>query len=293
MRLLGRVNLYQRHLAQLENENGPIFQDMNLRQLLQINLSILTGIEELFLTDDLQIHPDPELNIFEIRQIFEANLINAGGIADAHRFQRLLETLRGLLESSGAIQSPLHQPRYFFHYLIRQLSAFNVKVMERPLGQGNNIINTTVLDLNRRDFPQVFCSHAYDDHLHTYSMFRYFYDNGIYLYLDWMHNTASDNGIELKHTLNRELERSEQLLFLRTTNSELCIRGKNMIRGWCSWEMGNYYGSGSADEKYLLNLYSVNNCERYNNLQLHGLKVLTGIEHRTLEGVKIDPADLF
>ena len=48
---------------------------------------------------------------------------------------------------------------------------------------------------------------------------------------------------------------SNQFLFLRTTNSELRIRGNNnSIRQWCAWEIGNFY-TKHKEEKYYTSFY--------------------------------------
>ncbi|HEL9598552.1 TPA: hypothetical protein ACGOW9_001396 [Streptococcus suis] len=95
----------------------------------------------------------------------------------------------------------------------------------------------------RNGFVQVFLSHAYLDRLYTLGLFKFFYDKGVYLYIDWMHNTASNqqNVVPLKQLLGQELDNSNQLLFLRTINSELSISGGNhQVRQWCSWEIGYF-----------------------------------------------------
>ena len=77
-----------------------------------------------------------------------------------------------------------------------------------------------------KNMPKVFLSHAYTDQLFTIALFKCLYDNGIYLYVDWMHNTKMQT-LKLKDSLIRELNSSHQILFLRTLNSELKLRGGN------------------------------------------------------------------
>jgi len=90
----------------------------------------------------------------------------------------------------------------------------------------------------RTDMPKIFLSYAYTDQLFTISLFKYFYDNNIYLYVDWMHNGKLKTN-SLKDKLISELETSNQILFLRTLSSELKLRGGNhQIRQWCAWEIG-------------------------------------------------------
>lgn len=69
-----------------------------------------------------------------------------------------------------------------------------------------------------------------------------------------MWNGVNSNSSITKKILEDELNRSKQLLFLRTINSELRIRGNHNIRRWCSWEIGNFYTKHS-DEKYYTSFY--------------------------------------
>lgn len=50
---------------------------------------------------------------------------------------------------------------------------------------------------------------------------------------DGVNNNSSIN----KSNLESALADSDQLLFLRTTNSELRVRGNNSVRQWCAWEI--------------------------------------------------------
>ena len=136
-----------------------------------------------------------------------------------------------------------------------------------------------------------FLSHAYVDKLYCIALFKYFIDNGIYLYIDWMHHREADNGLDLKRTLGHELCRSEQLLFLRSPNSELQLKGNKSVRSWCSWELGYFASQTHPDEpwfgeEYLLNLYYNG---PYYNLMLHGMRELTNIQNSRMIGKLINP----
>ena len=110
-----------------------------------------------------------------------------------------------------------------------------------------------------QNMPKVFLSHAYTDQPVTMSLFKYLYKNNIYLYVDWMHNTKMQT-LKLKNSLIRELNSSHQILFLRTLNSELKLRGgNNQIRQWCAWEIGcfdciNQYNNNN-NNKFYFNVY--------------------------------------
>lgn len=124
--------------------------------------------------------------------------------------------------------------------------------------------------------PKVFLSYAYIDQPHTISLFKYFYDNGIYLYVDWMHNGKLKT-IKLKDKLINELESSNQILFLRTLNSELKLRGgNNQIRQWCAWEIGCFdYINRFKNNKFYINHY-INNTSPHSDM-IDGYNVMTGI----------------
>lgn len=124
--------------------------------------------------------------------------------------------------------------------------------------------------------PKVFLSHAYTDQLLTISLFIYLYNNGIYLYVDWMHNGKLKT-IKLKNKLINELESSNQILFLRTLNSELKLRGgNNQIRQWCAWEIGCFdYINQFKNNKFYINHY-INNTTPQSDM-IDGYNVMTGI----------------
>lgn len=313
MQQFARMDLYQWLRDGIGETISPVFVEMSLQNLIQVNLELLNGIEEHFLTQDLigselaDSGPDDEYRdpdwwpgqsgIFDYNQppdrrllaeIFARNLENAQRLLQNDAGRRLIRILSQMLSDLQQREGPYEDTRYFFNHLIRQLSALNVRVLESPMRMDNKMATWKALDLDRENRIQVFCSHAYKDHLYTYALFHYLYHcEQIYLYLDWMHNAASTDGSVLKAMLQKELKRSEQLLFIRTLNSELKIRGQSMIRGWCSWELGNYYGGLNGSEKYLLNLYSLERYDRYDNLQLHGLKILYAVHDGRLHGKRI------
>lgn len=129
-----------------------------------------------------------------------------------------------------------------------------------------------------KNMPKVFLSHAYTDQLFTIALFKCLYDNGIYLYVDWMHNTKMQT-LKLKDSLIRELNSSHQILFLRTLNSELKLRGgNNQIRQWCAWEIGcfdciNQYNNNN--NKFYFNVYIDSTTPRSD--MIDGYKPITGI----------------
>lgn len=128
----------------------------------------------------------------------------------------------------------------------------------------------------RTDMPKIFLSYAYTDQLFTISLFKYFYDNNIYLYVDWMHNGKLKTN-SLKDKLISELETSNQILFLRTLSSELKLRGGNhQIRQWCAWEIGCFdYINQYRNNRFFINYY-IDSVFPQSDL-IDGFKVMTKI----------------
>lgn len=110
--------------------------------------------------------------------------------------------------------------------------------------------NLNILDKTSSKGNLVFLSYAYTDKLYTIGLFLFFEKRGILLFIDWMNNPEHLSGYELKVSLNKALTKCEQLLFLRSVNSELSIRGSSQIRQWCSWEIGNYYCKRPSEKFY-------------------------------------------
>lgn len=101
-----------------------------------------------------------------------------------------------------------------------------------------------------------------------------------------MNQKDQKDGRVLKNNLENALADSEQLLFIRSVNSELDINGKHIIRPWCSWELGNFY-TKNKDEKYFINLYSVRDYKDKSNIQIHGMKLFQDVVGQKLTGPAI------
>ena len=136
----------------------------------------------------------------------------------------------------------------FFRYLLKAIAEYQEEVIE------TNFIDITDIVRVRLGRNQTFLSYAYYDKGLTQALFYYFWLRSGFLYVNWMWNGVNSNSSITKKILEDELNRSNQLLFLRTINSELKIRGNHSIRQWCSWEIGNFYTKHS-DEKYYTSFY--------------------------------------
>ena len=131
-------------------------------------------------------------------------------------------------------------------------------------------LNKTVGDGKNRK--KTFLSYAFEDKGLSLSLYIYFHLHGGFLYVDWMWNKRIKKCDRLKKIIDNELGTSTQLLFLRTTTSELKIQGNHTIRQWCSWEIGNFY-TKNKNKKYILDFYST----AKNNFFLETFKIMKGV----------------
>ena len=136
----------------------------------------------------------------------------------------------------------------FFRYLLKTIAEYQEEVIEA------NFIEIEDISRVRFGRKQTFLSYTYYDKGLTQALFYYFWLRSGFLYVNWMWNGVNSNSSITKKILEDELNRSNQLLFLRTINSELRIRGNHSIRQWCSREIGNFYTKHS-DEKYYTSFY--------------------------------------
>ena len=267
MEVLGRVNLY-RNL--INKDISQMFKDVIL-----VNLKLLENVEELFMTDETG-----KTNLLQGRQeVITLIRRNTIGLKDLdisisdRRISALQKKINKQLELYEKKENTDKNARSLFNQLLNEIEFFNNANLEKDF-----LISKRE---KQESMTQVFLSHAHDDKAYAAALFYYFYDYGIYLYVGWMHNDEILDGIKLKRMLNNELTNSNQLLFLRTVNSELDISGKQYLKPSCSWELGNFYHGRNGDDKFLINLYSV---DGYKNSQLHGLRLYTGVVNKRLEG---------
>lgn len=278
MREISRIALYE---YLIRRRQPDVFMD-----IISYNYELIYNIEEMFLTDDLKengsYNSQREKENLAVEEILIVLRNNIENIKNNEGFQRNLRIQESILAVETIISSFEEENRKrrtakgLFNKLINELCAVNSAVITR--GRIPNYMQR-----NEEKIPQVFLSHAYDDKLYTYALFEYFYRRGVYLYVDWMHRDNIDDGKKLKQDLHEEIINSSQLLFMRTLNSELNIQGKQAIRSWCAWELGDFYSSIGIEEKFFFNLYSTDN---YSSQQLHGMKLFTGVKCGRLQGVE-------
>lgn len=279
---IDRVTLYRSVQSMLNKDNNQLqnfiseqFEEsfrLTLYRLLQLNITILIGIEDKFLINSKNIEID-QLDLKEL-YISNLNIFNTEYDFDDEKNIKKLESFKDVIDKSK-------DNYYAFNSLINLLSDINNSIINQFKVDGN--IPNGNRGMSSSDLNKVFLSHAYDDKLYTLSLFIFMLKNHIFLYVDWIFSPNFKNGVDIKSNLSKHLSESKQLLFLRTVNSEFSIRGSGNIRGWCSWELGTFYtlNKMQSDDKYYIELYKGKNNQQKNK-QLDGIKPLKAINNGKL-----------
>ena len=238
---------------------------IEMKKIMKINVIILDGIESHF----FNYEETKELDNIEVTYLNNINQVRAYLSSDE------IEKLEAINFRSNK------DNRYNFNQLINTLNSINHKYIKKHNSESIKKIRKDFYKAMSRNRNIVFLSHAFDDMLYTFSLFMYFYFNGIFLYVDWMCSETFKYGQDIETNLNNILNCSDQLLFLRTVNSELSIRGSGNIRGWCSWELGAFYSikNNNKNKKFYIELYNI---AGKNNKQMDGIKPLKDIVNKKL-----------
>lgn len=285
MREISRVSLYNNFRNVLENRELrndiiPTELSFNLRDilddLLRFNIYILNGIENYFL-----ISNDDSIFSIDTSELTEIYLDKINNI-DINFYNDILSEndikKMQLIVDKTADKTKKGRNKdiyYLFNSIINVLNEINNKVLDSLKIQSNYFSRDSEI-LGKRFRNQVFLSHAFDDRLYTFSLFVFMLEKDIFLYIDWIFSPEFDNGEQIKDNLSKRIFDSNQLLFLRTVNSELSIRGSGNIRGWCSWELGTFYSIKNKYDKFYIELYKSKKIQKRNK-QLDGIKPLKGI----------------
>lgn len=289
MQEISRVNLYKNARNFIENRefrNDRFPTELSLYgreildNLLRFNIYILDGIENHFLisnddsvfsidTSELtKIYLDKinDIDINFYQDIFSDN--------DIKKMQSIVDNNE--YKTADIIKKGRNKDIYYlFNSIINVLNEISNKVLDRLKFQSNYFLRDSKI-FGKRFRNQVFLSHAFDDKLYTFSLVVFMLKEDIFLYVDWMFSPEFDNGEQIKENLFERIFDSNQLLFLRTVNSELSIRGSGNIRGWCSWELGTFYSIKNKNDKFYIELYKSKTIQKRNK-QLDGIKPLKGI----------------
>lgn len=159
-------------------------------------------------------------------------------------------------------------------FLMSTISKYHNSIIEKAFILEKFVSN----NLKLNDLPKTFLSYAFRDKGLSFALFLYFLNHGGFLYVDWMWHGKIKNPVLLKSIINKELQSSCQFLFLRTTASELRVKGSCSIRQWCSWEIGNFYVK-NRNKKYLIAFYD----KKIDNLILDTFKVMTNLNNGIIE----------
>lgn len=241
----------------------------SLADLYQINYQLLIGIEEVF-SNSSNNYSRYEDNS-GIISTFENNLTKVKEEYKEFDFSNLEKNYLKIKEEKTEEEIKINN-KYFFNKLLKIIISWSNKQFNRL--QINFNYELSDINEDKKRMNQVFLSYSYDDYLYTYALFKFFYRNNLYLYMDWMHNNKINDGSYLKSLLKVELDNSKQLLFLPSLNRDLRTQGYQGVRPWCAWELGCFYSHG---EKYIIQVYNedrVNN----NNLLLSSLERMIGID---------------
>lgn len=296
MQELSRVNLYKMVLQELEEVTRETWYYQGevsvIKRVLKTNIFMLDGIEDMFFIGR-------ELENLEEEALKEQ-------IADKISLNEDAE-FRGFLERTHRkVPNKNERVMSFLNYLNQSEKHWDVVTLfskwldelyeysERQLRGIEKSVFAGILDIfftYPEPVTRVFLSYAYKDKLYSWVLYHYMRKKSIFLYVDWMHSDALDDGVLIKSNLQKALSSSQQFLFLRTTNSELGKNDTKQIRSWCSWEFGNYYGpEDRTKEKYYIQVYTGLNKKKKTGKKasaptiLDGLKRLSDVKHGRLVG---------
>ena len=155
-------------------------------------------------------------------------------------------------------------------FLVSSIAKYQNLVLEKNYKEISQEIRETA---DYKQMPKTFLSYAFDDKGLSFALYLYFFNHGGFLFVDWMWNGRITNSYLLKQIINNEIKTSNQFLFVRTTASELRVKGHSTIRQWCSWEIGNLYDV-NKDNKFMIAFYDPNT----NNQILETFKIMKDVE---------------
>ena len=238
---LTRYTLFRESADFIGNEEGiiPFRNPRAVRTMYYESARLIKGFED-FINGGERPLPEAYQRLFDN---------NARDVQNESLVRRITEFIQNqIYEKRGYRQSDLPFKTYF-SYLIKAITDYQEEIIK------DNFIELPDMETIRMSRQQTFLSYAYYDKGLTLALFYYFWIRSGFLYVNWMWNGVSNHSSITKRELDEALADSRQLLFLRTTNSELRIRGNNnSVRQWCAWEIGNYY-TKHKEEKYYTSFY--------------------------------------
>lgn len=239
---LTRYSLFKESEEFIANKNNIIqFKNPNaVREMYHDSAKLIFGFEEI-VNDSIESLPTAEyLTLFEQ---------NAKEVQNRKVVQRITELIQNQINEKKVPEQLSSLPfMTYFRYLLKAIAEYQEEIIK------DNFIEFSDMETIRASRKQTFLSYAYYDKGLTQALFIYFWMHSGFLYVNWMWEGVNSHSSLTKSKLERALADSDQLLFLRTTNSELRVRGNNSVRQWCAWEIGNYY-TKHKDEKYYTSFY--------------------------------------
>ena len=236
---LTRHDLFRESGEIIENGDGVIkFRDYSsVKNMYYDSARLIRGFEDIINKEEYKYLQSEYKTLFNdnVREIKNRDFV-----------QRISYTIEKKIRNKKISNN--NSFKYFFNYLLNAIAEYQDEVITE------NFIGNEDISYIRSGKNQTFLSYAYYDKGLTQALFYYFWLRSGFLYVNWMWNGVNSNSSITKQILEDELNRSNQLLFLRTINSELGTTGNYNIRQWCSWEIGNFYTKHS-DEKYYTNFY--------------------------------------
>lgn len=238
---LTRYQLFMNAVEILERQDDTyMFLDKTVIRNMYYNCAvIIEGIE-----DVINIEGDTiEAIIFE-------NMINYNiSRIDDNRFINAVQS--GIANQVEQLRKKHKEVTYkdYFRFLLKTLTEYQNEIIDLHFVRMEDISSV------RGQREQTFLSYAYYDKGLTLALYYLFEMRGGFLYVNWMWKGTNKNSKVTKQELESALRDSGQFLFLRTTNSELHVRGNNSIRQWCAWEIGFYYNTKNQKEKFYTSFY--------------------------------------
>ena len=263
----------------LENKKDfPIEKFSSVEKCIKFSLNYIRLIDEY-----IGLGNNEEI-IFELDQKLIALVEDVG---DYEASNRLIAANKKILDKFNKTSKKNKSVDEYYGLYIQNLNRYYQSVVLKDILISDYLKIRNCIEyeysINKR-MNKIFLSSAYSDKLLTLCLFIFFYNNGIYLYVDWMNNPRINDSRKLKTTLQREMEECNQFVLLRTPDSE--INNSDSLRQWCSWEMGCYRGLKGSDDQFIIDTISYG--KEIRNLIYKDLYRIDGIDNGKLYGKRVD-----
>lgn len=239
---LTRYELFMNAVEILERQDDAyMFSDKTIiKNMYYKSAVVIEGIEDAINANDDLL----EASVFETMINYNISRIDDNRFTDAVH-NGIANQVEQLLKKNNKVTY-----KDYFRFLLKTLTEYQNEMIDLYFIRMEDISSVQ----GQRE--QTFLSYAYYDKGLTLALYYLFEMKGGFLYVNWMWKGTNKNSKVTKRELERALRDSRQFLFLRTTNSELHVRGNNnSIRQWCAWEIGFYYNTKNQKEKFYTSFY--------------------------------------